>query len=1229
MTYQYESTSPERFQQFCQALLLDEYPGLQSFPVGQPDGGRDGLHADSKTVLQVKFKRVDEAESADWMIEALEKELPKIKRLVEAGAKRYVMVTNARGTAHDGVGRIDRVQQWLTDNVQCPAICLWRDDLDRRTDRSPQSLRFKFPELLTGQDGIELALATMLGPQRDRQMRAIRAFVGEQYSIDSKVKFKQVSLSNSLADLFIDIPVRFNEAMVKQIRRKFGKESDRLMNRLMRHMRAVPDEVFHVSGGNAIGEFRYRTNMGAAEFLLSDIAQGEISRIVLEGAPGQGKSTLAQFVCQVHRAAFLGMGEFSSSIPTKYVQSGFRLPFKVDLRDLAAFIGSDTDDSSSLDEFLSDLVHKQSGKQTFSVDDLLDVLGSSPALIFLDGLDEVADLEQRRALVAVVERSILRYEHMGLDVQVVVTSRPSIFGRKANFDESGFVTIDLASIDKSLVLDYSNKWVKARTLDARESAEVLGILKDKMELPHIVELTRNAMQLTILLSLIHQVGYSLPDQRTDLYRRYLELFLIRESEKDVAVKKHQAVLVEFIQHLAWVLQSQAESAGSRGSISKEDLQEMAREYLVEAKQPEELADDLFGGGLERIFVLVQRVSGLYEFEVQPLREFFCARHLYETSPVGTYRYQKPKGDRAQRFEALAANPFWLNVTRFYAGSYEPGEIGSLVLSLRDLIGDSDPARSLHGREVSFALLSDWVFANKKSWQDELIQAACDEAGLHLLVRQVYGESEPLALDEDCGRDTLRDLIFDRLENREIELDSVGYCRLLAANGGNELLDRFLKSLKGTSGRVRTVKFSRMIQSGGAQKLSLSRVLKLVHEDSPSYGNLSERLILVVNHLGHRVAGDEDAAQEVVTHALEGRFIAGLHSFSTLGVFADAMSVFPAGVMTIYLHRDQALMTELSVDLLKFAEPASKVPDFVNLVVSNENPFISQHYTANWDQVAFMGDLVREMFGGECWSAYILALRAAGLRTSISVKDADAMFDDRHSLAQRARYARLKRGSVEWWRSALEDAGEDNRRVLFWSALVLSWTSPSVYEALLSDLEGAVERLDEEAFHRLHAVVQSMRRDAEPRRDRKGYVPPLSSASDRLCWLVVAAFRPPLHEISSEIRKRNFSALTQWKERQEAAAELRKVPPRTASDVIKSNWLKRVRNGQRADYAMPQGVSEHCREIDLSLKLAGRIVSGPGDYPREAVIRAHEIVMGNYDAATLTAVSTSEDWSFQE
>lgn len=78
MGYLYEQLGDERFQEFCQALLLSTYPNLQCFPVGMPDGGRDGLspksHAgDPLVVAQIKFKKTEQADNAAWMIKALER----------------------------------------------------------------------------------------------------------------------------------------------------------------------------------------------------------------------------------------------------------------------------------------------------------------------------------------------------------------------------------------------------------------------------------------------------------------------------------------------------------------------------------------------------------------------------------------------------------------------------------------------------------------------------------------------------------------------------------------------------------------------------------------------------------------------------------------------------------------------------------------------------------------------------------------------------------------------------------------------------------------------------------------------------------------------------------------------------------------------------------------------------------------------------------------------------
>ena len=89
-------------------------------------------------------------------------------------------------------------------------------------------------------------------------------------------------------------------------------------------------------------------------------------------------------------------------------------------------------------------------------------------------------------------------------------------------------------------------------------------------------------------------------------------------------------------------------------------------YLKDEGQDETLAKRLFTGMVERVVALVSRVEGTYEFEVQPLREYFAARHLYDTAPYSPPG-RESKGTLPDRFDALARDLFWQNVTRFYAG----------------------------------------------------------------------------------------------------------------------------------------------------------------------------------------------------------------------------------------------------------------------------------------------------------------------------------------------------------------------------------------------------------------------------------------------------------------------------------------------------------------------------------------------------------------------------------
>ena len=102
MSYHYEQLGDQRFQQLCQALLLESFPHAQCLPIGQADGGRDAVQTTKSKpiiVFQVKFYAKANAEKYPhlWLRRKLEEEREFIQRLVRKGMERYILLTNVPG----------------------------------------------------------------------------------------------------------------------------------------------------------------------------------------------------------------------------------------------------------------------------------------------------------------------------------------------------------------------------------------------------------------------------------------------------------------------------------------------------------------------------------------------------------------------------------------------------------------------------------------------------------------------------------------------------------------------------------------------------------------------------------------------------------------------------------------------------------------------------------------------------------------------------------------------------------------------------------------------------------------------------------------------------------------------------------------------------------------------------------------------------------------------------
>jgi hypothetical protein len=786
-----------------------------------PDGGRDALAVTDlrgTIVFQVKFARDPNAikDPVAWVKKAIDGELEKVQELANRGATEYILITNVRGTSHLDVGRIDKVNEYLEEKVPLPASCWWRDDLDRRLDNN-FDLKLRYPALLSGTDMLRLIWDRGESGQRGIENTALRAYLAAQYEQDKTVRFKQAELSaSSLFQIFVDVPVTAAKRSRKsEIDRRVSFYIAAVGRRLVQQQEvgrsgsrrgqkgqaAIPHRSNFVrdSDGTIYVE-RYENSgifdtlrVGAADALLDAEFSRRVRFVVLEGAPGQGKSTLTQYLGQVNRARLLG-GNRTRGLPVNHANSPIAVPLRIELRDLAQWLnGQDpwADErqrehgkQASLEGALAAQIYHLSGGAPFNIRELHQLLGSTPVQLLLDGLDEVADLDDRRRVVDEVLAAVTRLEGISKQLNVLVTSRPTVVSGTPTFPEERFMFLKLSAIHRDLALEYTDRWARARSLTDKDRVEVRRILAEKMDAPHMAELAKNTMQLSILLSLIYLRGASLPDKRTELYDTYIDTFLNRESEKSPIVRKNRRLLVEIHRYLAFYLHASAEGKKTSGRIRSVELRKLVAEYLVREGRSPDLVDDLVIGAVERVVALVSRVEGTYEFEVQPLREYFAARYLYDTapySPAGRAR----TGTKPDRFDAVARNPYWLNVTRFFAGCFSKGELLDLADRLCALIRSNDNKFATYSRSLAIAFLQDWVFTQSVTATSQIVTTVFDDYGIRVYGGSNYNRVDQVeiednfVLSEESGGSQLVKLLWDELKSEPKRTQRTDcLCRLL-------------------------------------------------------------------------------------------------------------------------------------------------------------------------------------------------------------------------------------------------------------------------------------------------------------------------------------------------------------------------------------------------------------------------------------------------------------------
>lgn len=543
-------------------------------------------------------------------------------------------------------------------------------------------------------------------------LRSIRMWLADQLVAQEYAKLGQGGHTNvqvPLRQVFVDLPIASSPSASMQ-------REDRVLF-LANMLAAEPLDLRKA--------FKVRSDIGAAshsrkdeeeEEEESDLFDGAMNRqhlivrfgaTLLIGGPGQGKSTLGQLACQLHRAALIRpvTNELSTAqrdlvnsfIPATRGSKGRPdttglglpsnplLPLQVTLPDFAAWAArsslpreEDRSPTPSLLQFLADL---PSAKQAGLVaEKLFELICAMPSLLVLDGFDEVGATQDRMRIVVAARELLTRLSERSASSQVLATTRPQGYADELSHVGVKFQKVFLAPLMRNEALEYAKKLIEAKISGADQQDKALRQIHEAAAEPATERLLTTPLQVTILTALVQQLGRA-PRERWNLFSRYFAYTFDREIERgtyaSALLAEHRSHIERIHARVALLLQVEAErDGGAAARMTKNRLGEVIGEVLAEDEvakdHRKQLVQEIASAAENRLVFLVEPEPGNFGFEIRSLQEFMAAWALTSgrDSEVEARLYQVSKA------------PMFRNVALFIAS-----RLFSEGSPLRDALAD--------------------------------------------------------------------------------------------------------------------------------------------------------------------------------------------------------------------------------------------------------------------------------------------------------------------------------------------------------------------------------------------------------------------------------------------------------------------------------------------------------------------------------------------------------------
>jgi hypothetical protein len=682
----FKGFSPESFEQFVRVLAIKVFgPGVTVFGNG-PDGGREATFKgrvpypfppqdswNGYGVIQAKFKEKIEGTKLDtaWAKKQLEDELKLWTKSEKRNPKPeyYIFCTNVQLSSARNGGResAEAILKKYQKKLKLKGFAIWEGNQLRAFVDANPDLRSRFTAFFCTGDLLE-KFAKLL-PKAPDPDSILTAYLCREISADEDAKLSQAGDRSEdrirLAEVFVDLPSSTHPSAEPS-----DEPTNASLNKLLKVAGCKLDPLALLNRGQ--GELMDGSSLKEKQLF---------SRFLFLGGPGSGKSTIGQFLAQIHRAAILDrrpqhrldpkIREIVARIKTRCANEGIqwpttpRFPYKIDLNNFAKAASQSQEKSLSLSEYVRKAIGTDFG---FTHEDLREWVRLYPSMLILDGLDEVPSSSNRRQVIDAIQGFLNESRDVEADLMIVASSRPD--GYAGEFDGEEIENRYLMPLTKSQALACAKRYVTAKiaAVGEQRGEEAMMTLEGAIENPLIARLMRSPLQVTFMVTVVAASGKP-AESRWQLFNDYYRIIYERELHK--AVRPFNQVLgerrqdIDALHHkVGFILQARAESTGgTQADLAKEEFEELVSRCLTEdGLTSEALATQkqmILGAANSRLVFLTSRTPGRLSFDVRSLQEYMAAACMTNNDSPQVLK----------TLEIIAHSFYWRNTLLFAVGRF--------------------------------------------------------------------------------------------------------------------------------------------------------------------------------------------------------------------------------------------------------------------------------------------------------------------------------------------------------------------------------------------------------------------------------------------------------------------------------------------------------------------------------------------------------------------------------